>query len=182
MKLHRYAPRSLIWDYCRAGGGFLVAAVPLALGNPGIVFLVLLLALALLFFGYGLRTLRLQLTAYEMRPDGIYCYGPFKRFYAWDSLSKVQLRYYSTARDKSQRDLKHGWMEFKIVGPAGTLRIDSAVDGFDAILEVVSDAVEAHDIEVDETTEENFKVFRGEGPDRPPDPPRYPPEQRGIGL
>lgn len=182
MQYHRYPPRSLIWDYCRAAGGFLIAVVPLLLGNPGIVFLILLLALGALFLGYGLRTLRMQLTAYELLPDGIASHGPLRHFHRWDQISEIKLRYYATTRDKSRRDLKRGWMELKIVSPAGTLRIDSGVEGFDTILETVADAAERNHIELDETTAENLKVFRGEGPDGPPDPPAHPPEQSGIGL
>jgi hypothetical protein len=171
MKYHRYPLRSLIWDYARAAAGFLVAAVPLALGAPGIIFLVLLLALALLFLGYGLRTLRLQMTAYEILPDGIASHGPLKRFHAWDQISKVGLRYYATTRDKTKRDRTRGWLELKLVSPAGTLRIDSEVNDFDAILEAVSKAVADHHIAMDETTEENFKVFRGEATPPPAEPP-----------
>jgi hypothetical protein len=160
MMYHRYPLRSLIWDYCRAGAGFVIAAVPLLLGDPGSFFTVVLFVIAVLFLGYGLRTLRQHLTAYEIRPDGILSHGPFKRCYLWDAISKVHLRYYSTTRDKNQRDLKHGWLELKIVGPAGTLRIDSEVDGFAAILDAVAKTVEARRIEVDETTQENLKAFR----------------------
>lgn len=182
MQYHRYPPRSLIWDYCRATGGLLIAVVPLLLGTPGIVLLVLLLALGALFLGYGLRTLRMQFTAYELLPDGIASHGPLRRFHRWDQISQIQLRYYATTRDKSRRDLKRGWLELKIVSPAGTMRIDSGVEGFGIILDAVSDAAERNHIELDETTEENLKVFRGEGPDRPPDPPAHPPEHSGIGL
>ena len=160
----------------------LIAVVPLLLGSPGIVFLVLLLALAALFLGYGLRTLRMQLTAYELRPDGIASHGPLRHFHRWDQISQIQLRYYATTRDKSRRDLKRGWLELKIISPAGTMRIDSGVEGFGIILDAVSEAAERNNIELDETTEENLKVFRGEGPDRPPDPPAHPPEHSGIGL
>lgn len=157
---HRYPLRSLIWDYCRAGGGFLLAAVPLFLGDPGSVFTVLLTALALLFLGYGLRTLRQHLTAYEIRPDGILCHGPFKRLHAWSAIQQIRLRYYSTTRDKNQRDLKRGWLELKITSPAGTSRIDSEVEGFAAILDAVAAAAEERRIEVDEMTQENLKAFR----------------------
>jgi hypothetical protein len=182
MQYHRYPPRSLIWDYCRAAGGFLVAIVPLLLGAPGLFFLVLLLTLAALFLGYGLRTLRMQLTAYELLPEGIASHGPLRRFHRWDQISQVRLRYYATTRDKSRRDLKRGWLELKIVSPAGTMRIDSGVEGFDIILDAVADAAERHNIELDETTEENIKVFRGEGPEGPPDSPAHPPDHGGIGL
>ena len=161
MMYHRYPLRSLIWDYCRTGAGLLIALVPLLIGKPGSVFSVLLTILALLFTGYGLRTLRQHLTAYEIRPDGIVSHGPFKRFYAWDAMSRIHLRYYSTARDKNRRDLKHGWLELKISTASGTLRIDSEVEGFFTILDAVGKAAADRHIDIDETTEENLKAFRG---------------------
>ena len=161
MMYHRYPLRSLIWDYCRASAGFLITAVPIVIGDPGSFFFVALSILAALFFGYGLRTLRLHLTAYEIRPDGIVSHGPLRRFHAWDALSHVHLRYYATTRDKNRRDLKRGWLELKIKSPAGTLRIDSEVSGFDRILDAVAAAAEKRGIEVDETTQENIKAFRG---------------------
>lgn len=182
MQYHRYPPRSLIGDYCRAGGGLLIAVIPLLIGTPGIFFLILLLALAALFLGYGLRTLRMQLTAYEILPDGLASHGPLRRFHPWDKMSRVQLRFYATTRDKNRRDLKSGWLELKIISPAGTLRIDSGVEGFDIILDAVEKAARKYDVELDETTEENLKVFRGEEPDKPPDRPDHPPDHGGIGL
>ena len=75
-------------------------------------------------------------------------------------LSRIHLRYYSTTRDKAQRDLKHGWLELKIVSPAGKLRIDSEVVGFAMILDAVAKVAEYRKIEVDETTAVNLKAFR----------------------
>jgi hypothetical protein len=156
--------------------------IPLLIGTPGLFFLILLLGLAALFLGYGLRTLRMQLTAYEIRPDGLASHGPLRRFHPWDKLTGVHLRYYATTRDKSRRDLKRGWLELKITSPAGTLRIDSGVEGFDTILEAVEGAARKYEVELDETTEENLKVFRGEEPDGPPEGPAHPPDHGGIGL
>jgi len=173
MIYHRYPLRSLIWDYVRAGAGFLIAAVPLALGSPGGFFFVMLVTLAVLFFGYGLRTLRLHLTAYELRPDGIACHGLLKRFHAWDAVSAMRLRYYSTVREKDRRVLKHGWLELRVTSPAGTTRIDSEVDGFGAILEAAAAAADTHDIAMDEMSVENFKAFRATA--------AAPPAQSGSG-
>jgi hypothetical protein len=167
MIYHRYPLRSLIRDYVRAAAGFAIAAVPLAIGQPGGILFVMLLALALLFLGYGLRTLGLQLTAYELRPGGIACHGPRRRKHDWDKVSAMRLRYYSTTRDKNQRDLKHGWLELTIVSPAGKTRIDSEVEGFAAILEAAAGAADAHDIAMDETTVGNFKAFRAEATQPP---------------
>jgi hypothetical protein len=160
MMYHRYPLRSLLWDYCRAGAGLLIVLVPLVIGDPGTVFFVLLSTLAVMFLGYGLRTVRQHLTAYELRHDGIVSHGPFKRFVAWDAISRIHLRYFSTARDKTMRDLKHGWLELKLSGPAGTLRIDSEVDGFPVILDAVAQVAAERQIPIDETSEQNLKAFR----------------------
>lgn len=159
MIYHRYPMRSLAWDYCRAGIGMAIPLVPLILGQPGPFFFTLLAALAALFFFYGVRTLNQQLTAYEILPDGLACHGPRRRMFRWDELSNVRLRYYSTQRDKTRRDLKRGWMELKLTGPAGNLRIDSEVQDFETILTAVAQAVAQRRMELDETTQENLRVF-----------------------
>ena len=159
MIYHRYPLRSLMWDYCRAGFGMAIPLIPLILGQPGPFFFTLLATLAALFFFYGLRTLNQQLTAFEILPDGLASHGPRRRMFRWDELSNVRLRYYSTQRDKTRRDLKRGWMELKLAGPAGNLRIDSEVQGFDAILKAVAEAVTQRRMELDETTQENLRVF-----------------------
>lgn len=171
MIYHRYPFRSLVWDYCRAGAGLTFALVPLILGAPGIFFTAALGILALLFFLYGLRTASQHMTAYEVREEGIASHGPKRRFFGWTDMARVRLRYYSTQRDKSRRDLSRGWMELKINGKKGALRIDSEVEGFDVILNAVAGAVEKHGIELDETTRDNFKAFSG-----------GPPEPDGIGV
>ncbi len=164
MMYHRYPLRSLIWDYCRTGAGLAIALVPLLLGKPGSVLSTLLIILTLLFLGYGLRTLRQHMTAYEIMPDGIASHGPVRRFYPWDAISRIHLRYYSVARDKNRRDLKHGWLELKITTRVGKLRIDSEVEGFPAILDAVASAAAERQIDIDETTAENLKAFRGVAP------------------
>lgn len=167
MMYHRYPLRSLIWDYCRTAAGLTIALVPLVIGRPGSVIFVLLSVLALLFVGYGLRTVRQHMTAYEIRPDGIFSHGPIKRFYPWDGMKRIHLRYYSTARDKNRRDLKHGWLELKITNRAGKLRIDSEVQGFPVILDAVANAAADRQINIDETTQENLNAFRSAVPTVP---------------
>ena len=156
---HRYPMRSLVKDYVRAVAGLVIALVPLTLGQPGLFFFTVLSALAALFFFYGLRTLNQQLTAYEIRPDGLVSHGPRRRFFSWDEVSNVRLRYYSTQRDKTKRDFERGWMELKLIGPAGKLRIDSDVQGFDTIMQAVAQAVGRRRLELDETTRENLRAF-----------------------
>jgi hypothetical protein len=160
MIYHRYPMRSLVRDYIRAAIGFLVGVVPLTLGNPGLFFTIVLGALAAMFLGYGVRTLVMQLTAFEVRPDGLAVHGPRRRFFAWDDLREVRLRYFSTQRDKQRRDLESGWLELKLTGPAGKLRIDSELMGFPMILEAVARAAETRALALDETTAENLQAFR----------------------
>jgi len=160
MVYHRYPMRSLVRDYIRAAIGFLVGVVPLVLGSPGLFFTIILVALAAMFLGYGLRTLGMQLTAIEVRPDGLAVHGPRRRFFAWDGLTAIRLRYFSTQRDKQKRDLEGGWLELKLVGQPGTLRIDSELTGFPVILEAVARAAERLTVALDETTADNLTAFR----------------------
>lgn len=160
MIYHRYPRRSLVRDYIRAAAGFLVGAVPLIFGRPGTTFTVLLAALAAMFLGYALRTLLMQLTAFEVRPDGLAVHGPRRRFFAWDGLSGVRLRFFSTQRDKERRDLESGWVELKLTGTPGTLRLDSEIEGFPEILEAVAKAADRHALALDETTAENLTTLR----------------------
>lgn len=160
MVYHRYPMRSLMRDYIRAGIGVLVGVVPLVFGSPGLVFTILLAALAAMFLGYGVRTLVMQLTALEVRPEGLAVHGPRRRFFAWSGLNAIRLRYFSTQRDKERRDLKGGWLELKLSGAPGTLRIDSELEGFPVILEAVARAVDRYALALDETTAENMTAFR----------------------
>lgn len=171
MIYHRYPARSLMWDYCRAAAGLLIVGTPLVLGGPG-VFLTLLLGTVFgLFFFYGLRTVNQHMSALEIREDGIMNHGPRKKFFGWDDLSDVRLRYYSTTRDKARRNLDSGWMELKLAGPAGQLRIDSEISDFGKILDAVAAVIERRQLELDETTRENLNVYYGksDGSDGPGD-------------
>lgn len=171
MIYHRYPARSLMWDYCRAAAGLLIVGLPLVLGSPG-VFLTLLLGVVFaLFFFYGLRTVNQHMSALEIQEDGIMNHGPRKKFFGWEDLSEVRLRYYSTTRDKVRRNLDTGWMELKLAGPAGQLRIDSEISGFDKILDAVAEVIERRRIELDETTKENLNVYYGKTDDKGDDGP-----------
>lgn len=171
---YRYPRRALMFDYLRASVGFVFVAVPLVLGRPGTFFFVVLGALAALFFVYGLRTLNMHMTAYELRPDGVIVHGPVRRYFLWQQMSALRLRYFSTQRDKRRRNLKTGWMELKLYGPSGRLRIDSELQGFGDILEAAATAAERRGLPLDDDTAENVKAFRAG--DVPPPPP-----ERGVG-
>ncbi len=161
MIYHRYPARSLMWDYCRAAAGLLIALVPLTMGAPGAFFTLLLGTIAALFFFYGLRTVNQHMSALEIREDGIMNHGPRKKFFGWDDLSDVRLRYYSTARDKNRRSLDTGWMELKLTSPTDKLRIDSEISGFDKILDAVASVIERRHLELDETSQQNFNAYYG---------------------
>ncbi len=169
MTYFRYPMRSLIWDYVRAALGFLFFAIPVVIGKPGPIFFTILGTAAMLFFLYGLRTVLMQYTAFELRDDGLFVHGLRKRFFAWAEMSALKLRYFSTVREKSRRDMKRGWMELKISGPSGAVRVDSDLTGFKEIVEAVAAVVERHRVELDETTAENLRAFREGGTPPPPE-------------
>ena len=146
-----YPARALRADYVRAAAGLLFAAP--------IIFLPLhwLLALgfgliALLLFGFGLRTALRQLSPIDMSETAIAVAGPRPRQIAWATLGAFRLRYFALRKDR-----RHGWMELTLKGNGTTLSIESQIDGFPLIVERAARA--AAGLELDAATLVNLSAL-----------------------
>jgi hypothetical protein len=151
MKKYRYAHSALTGDYIRAGIGLALTGGP-ALAVPfGATAQFVLLPLAALFLAFGARTLQRGMARIEMSAVGITVSEPWPVRLAWKDLTSVRLRYYSTKADRTE-----GWMQLTLAGSGGTVRIDSALDGFAEIAKQAADAARAAGIPLTETTRTNF--------------------------
>jgi hypothetical protein len=65
-----------------------------------------------------------------------------------------QFTYYSTRRDG-----QGGWMQMKISGPGGHIRVDSALDGFARLAGETATSASAHGVTMTGTTLGNFKAL-----------------------
>lgn len=126
----RYPRTALLGDYARAGAGLAITALPLALLEVNRWLAVPLAAAALLFALFALRTAQRQASSLELDEGGVAMRGPMGASLAWADLRSLDLRYYSTRRDRSD-----GWMQLTLKGGGRRLRADSTLDGFDRLVE-----------------------------------------------
>ena len=73
---------------------------------------------------------------------------------AWRDVRHLRLDYYSTRRDG-----QGGWMQMKISGPGGHIRVDSALDGFARLAGEAANNASAHGITMTGTTLGNFRAL-----------------------
>lgn len=161
MSYHRYPRKELYADYGRSIVGVTLTGIPIFAADLSLVPGLLVGALVMLFLVYGLRTARRHLTVVDVSAVGVRELGPFGHAIPWEDLSEVQLRYYSTRRDR-----KGGWLQLKIVGSGGKIGIDSTLEGFDAVVRHVVEAAGRQRLELNETTIENLQGL-GIGERRP---------------
>jgi hypothetical protein len=163
---HRYPSEALWADYARAGAGLAATVGPLLLVPVADWIAVLLGGLAILFAVFGWRTLERQRTRILVDEAGIAVAGPHRRQAAWNAIEAVQLRYYSTKRDRS-----NGWMHLRLESPGGRIRIDSTIDDFGTIAQHAAAAVRSRELPVDEVTRANFRALGAPVDDLPADGP-----------
>jgi hypothetical protein len=150
----RYPVAALRADYGRAAAGFALTAGPLAFAFPTPAVRYVLATFAGLFGLYALRTVRRQLTRFELSESGLRAIGPLGSSLRWEDLRDVELRYFSTRRDRSR-----GWMQLRVRGRGRALALDSGLAGFDAIARYALAEAHARDVAVSQTTHTNFSAL-----------------------
>ena len=138
-----YPRASVVGDWLRAGGGLLATAGPLLL-VPGMVWpLQLLLAgMAAVFATFGLQTWLRQRLRIRVDEDGFEALPRYGRV-RWSEVSGVALAYFSTRRDR-----EGGWFELKVRTPAGNMRVDSRMEGFETLAGAALRAAGEHGLEL----------------------------------
>lgn len=128
MSRHRYPAAALARDYLRAAAGFILGVMLIALAQPIPIVQYVLGTIAALFALFGIRTLVRQMSHVEVTDAGIRTAGPLGGAIAWDELESVELRYYSTRRDR-----RGGWLQLKLRGGGRRLAYDSSLGDFVAL-------------------------------------------------
>ena len=149
-----YSRGSLVLDYVRAllglgiVGGLLLFTTPVALVQW------LLIALFVLFTAFTWRTWSRHQSAFTIHPEGLEQLRPRVNRLGWEELQDVQLRYFSTRRDR-----KNGWMQLNLQGNGKKIIVDSNLNGFDAILQTVARVVTEKKLDLGAATRENFRAM-----------------------
>lgn len=156
MSQHRYPPRTLWIDYCRALLGLGLTLGPL-LAVPVAPALALLLAgLAALFTWFGARTLLRQLSRIELTPAMIAQHGPLARRLPWPELRAIRLQYYARGRERPE-----GWLQLTLRAQDGArIQVDSTIDGFAEIAHQAQAAASRNRLEIDQVTAANLAEIK----------------------
>jgi hypothetical protein len=150
---YRYRSKDLFGDYARAAAGALICLAPVVfVGSNGVT--VALAAVGLLFVVFGLRTALRHTTQVEVDDQGIAAVGPLPRRIEWKAVQRVKLSYYATRRDR-----QGGWMHMTLSGQGGTIRLDSALEGFDDIARRAGRVALENGAEISDTTRANFAAL-----------------------
>lgn len=153
MSHHRYPRQALLKDDVRAVLGLAVSATPLFFGISVVVFCILVV-LTVLFLIFGVRTALRHTTEIEVSDMGVRANGPLGAKIGWEDLRDIQLRYYSTRRDRER-----GWMDLRLRGRRRALRIESAIEGFEHIVRRAVDFAPGHGIELSARTRVNLRAL-----------------------
>ena len=149
----RYPPRTLWADYMRAAAGLVLCGLPLLALDVNRWLAVVLGAGLVLFALFLVRTALRQGTRFVLGPDTLCADGPGGKVVEWNRLDRLKLSYFSTKRDRTG-----GWMQLSVGSAgAGTVKVDSALDGFYDIVERAAAAALANGVELTLATRANLK-------------------------
>ena len=151
MSIHAYPVHAIRADYMRAGIGMACCLAPLAVGGVAWPLAAVFATFAALFAIFGLRAMGRQATQVRVTATGVSAEGWGTVHIAWGELSAMSLAYFSTRREKSK-----GWMQLRLKGRAGTVRVESTIDGFDNLVQTAARAAGANGVVLDRATRSNL--------------------------
>ena len=153
---HSYPLKSLYGDYLRTLIGLFFMGVPFYFAFGNLFMTIIFGSLTLLFVVFGIRTGLRHVTAIETSPEGIAVVGLLGKRIAWGDITKVDLKYFSTSRDKKNKD---GWMQLKVCNASTCLKLESNLSGFEQIVSRVATVAFQNGAEMNETTVENLTTM-----------------------
>lgn len=151
---HRYARQGLYGDYARTAAGLALTLGPLAITGATGIGAYVLVALAAVFALFGLRTLARQRAEVVLDAEGVSTAGMRRASVRWQELRSVKLAYFSTRRDRQR-----GWMQLTLRGDTGAVRVDSGLEGFEALVARAAQALNDSRLRVSDTSAANFAAY-----------------------
>lgn len=152
--IHRYSLAAVLPHYVRAITGSAIAGAVLLFTGLSSAMLWIAGPLCGLFVAFGVVTALRQATRIEVSSTGIRAVGPLSREILWEDLSRVDLRYYSTKRDRSD-----GWMQLKVGGGSRPIRIESTIEDFEQVVRAVAREAAARGVRLSESSAANIEAL-----------------------
>jgi len=154
MTCYAYPTSAMLGDYLRAAAGFVPSAAILATLPVGTVAEGVLSSFAALFAVFGIRTVLRHGTRFEMTESALTASGLRRTSILWEELDRMNLAYYSTRRDR-----RDGWMQFDLRSGWSSVRLDSRIEGFAALVERAARAAESRHLPLNPATLANLAAF-----------------------
>lgn len=164
MSFHRYPMEVQRSDLIRGGGGLLLTAGPLIFLPMHWIVTALFCAAAILFAVFSARIVLRIYTQIESAEQGIVAHGPLGTAIAWDELSGLKLKFFSTRRDR-----KDGWMMLILKDGRRTMKLESTLTGFDEIVDRAAEVAKAKRLPLTDTTTNNLLAMGAPVVDDPPE-------------
>ena len=161
---HYYPADSLRGDYLRAAAGTAICGLPFLVTPVSNIAGFILGGLTLLFATHGVRTWLRRMDTVVMDDTGLTTGVLYRRSLAWQDMSQLKLRYFSTRRDRSE-----GWMQLVLRGKGARLGIDSELVGFVEVCRHAQDVARANGLGLNESTVRNLLALGLDATDMAPD-------------
>ena len=158
----RYANSALYRDYAQAAIGIVIFGVPLVFFAPNIYVAVILGGIVAIFIAFGWSTWQRHQSVIVLTDAAISLEGRQAVRIFWPDVERVRLRYYpvgSARRRGEQEHGKGGVMQLRLDSAGKSIRIDSALEGFEAVAAQVAAAIHRHDIATAPATKPNFAAL-----------------------
>lgn len=155
MSVHRYPSETLIGDYMRAGLGLLLTVPPLLWMEPGTAIALSLFLVAGICLYFVARTFDRNRTVVSLEDDTITVTSLRKATIRWDEMARMSLAYYATKRDKSD-----GWLEITIKDAQATIKLDSRLQHFGAIVVKAARVARERGIPLNQITLSNLRALK----------------------
>jgi hypothetical protein len=155
VSVHRYPPQTLIGDYMRAGLGLLLTVVPLWSLQPGTAMGLALAVIAAICLFFVARTVERNRIVVSLEDDAITVTGFRKAAMRWDDMARMNLAYYALKRDKTD-----GLLEVTLKDAATTIKLDSRLENFGAILVKAARVARERRIPLNRITLDNLRVLK----------------------
>jgi hypothetical protein len=154
MSYYAYPTSAMLGDYLRSAAGFIPATailVALPLGN---ITTTILGSFAVLFAGFGIRTIIRHGTRFKITESALRTSGLRRASIVWGELDRMKLAYYSTRRDR-----RDGWMQLELRSGRSSVRLDSRITGFTELVETSARAAEARGLVLSPATLANLAAL-----------------------
>jgi hypothetical protein len=146
-----YTRADLGRDYFRAFAGLAFCAAFFIWADPAIYFIVILVAMGSVFAVLLFQTMARQFTRIVIDDRGITMIAFRRNRIEWDQLRSMQLSYFTTWKSLA------GFMELKLKGAGGSMKIGSGLIGFRNVAKRASEAASRNRLTFKAATIENLK-------------------------